>query len=41
MLRLSWQNVIMAKTTIPDEQLAMEPRMGSMVGAPMARKSNC
>ena len=33
-----WQNVIMAKTTISDEQLAMEPRMGFMVGVPYGQE---
>jgi hypothetical protein len=30
----SWQNIIMARTTIHDEERAMKPRMGMMVGCP-------
>lgn len=33
-----WQTVIMAKTTMADENLAMKPRMGSMVGCPYAQE---
>lgn len=33
-----WQCVIMAKTTIADENLAMTPRMGSMVGCPYGQE---
>jgi hypothetical protein len=29
-----WQNLIMARTTLADEQLAMKPRMGVAVGCP-------
>ncbi len=29
-----WQNIIMAKTTIKDEETAMEPRMSVMIGCP-------
>lgn len=34
----AWQTVIMAKTTIADENLAMEPRMGVMRGCPYAQE---
>ncbi|OGL43412.1 MAG: hypothetical protein A2161_05835, partial [Candidatus Schekmanbacteria bacterium RBG_13_48_7] len=33
-----WQNIIVAKTTIADENLAMKPRMGSMVGCPYGQE---
>jgi hypothetical protein len=33
-----WQNIIMAKTTIPDEQTAMKPRMGVMMGCPYGQE---
>jgi hypothetical protein len=33
-----WQNVIMSKTTVADEQAAMKPRMGVMVGCPYAQE---
>lgn len=33
-----WQNIIMAKTTAWDEQAAMKPRMGSMVGCPYGQE---
>ncbi len=33
-----WQSVIMAKTTISDEQIAMQPRMGTMLGCPYAQE---
>ncbi len=33
-----WQTVIMAKTTVADEELAMKPRMGSMPGCPYAQE---
>jgi hypothetical protein len=34
----SWQTVIMAKTTVEDENLAMKPRMGSMIGCPYGQE---
>jgi len=34
-----WQYIIMAKTTIQDEQLAMRPRMGAMIGAPYGHEA--
>jgi hypothetical protein len=34
-----WQNIIMAKTTAWDEQMAMKPRMGAMVGCPYGQES--
>jgi len=34
----TWQTVIMAKTTIADENLSMKPRMGSMQGCPYAQE---
>jgi hypothetical protein len=33
-----WQTVIMAKTTVADENLAMKPRMGAMVGSPYGQE---
>lgn len=33
-----WQTVIMVKTTLADENLAMKPRMGSMVGCPYGQE---
>jgi len=33
-----WQNIVMAKTTIFDEQTAMKPRMGSMIGCPYGQE---
>jgi hypothetical protein len=33
-----WQTVIMAKTTIADENLSMKPRMGAMLGCPYAQE---
>lgn len=33
-----WHNIIMAKTTTWDEQAAMKPRMGSMVGCPYGQE---
>ena len=33
-----WQTVIMAKTTIADENLSMKPRMGAMPGCPYAQE---
>jgi hypothetical protein len=32
------QNIIMAKTTVPDEQAAMKPRAGAMVGCPLGHE---
>ena len=34
----SWQNIIMARTTLADEELAMKPRMGSSVGCPYGQE---
>jgi hypothetical protein len=34
-----WQNIIMSKTTISDEQTAMKPRMGSMIGCPYGQEA--
>jgi hypothetical protein len=33
-----WQNIIMAKTTIKDEETAMKPRMAVMVGCPYGQE---
>lgn len=33
-----WQTLIMAKTTLADEDLAMKPRMGAMPGCPYAQE---
>ncbi len=33
-----WQNIIMSKTTIQDEQLAMKPRMGVGLGCPYGQE---
>ena len=33
-----WQNIIMASTTIPDEEAAMKPRMGAMLGCPFGQE---
>jgi hypothetical protein len=33
-----WQNIIVAKTTTQDEQVAMKPRMGAMVGCPYGQE---
>lgn len=33
-----WQNVIVAKTTVADEQRAMKPRMGVAVGCPFGQE---
>ena len=33
-----WQNIIMAKTTIQDEQTAMRPRMSVMIGCPYGQE---
>lgn len=33
-----WQTMIVAKTTLSDEELAMKPRMGSMVGCPCGQE---
>jgi hypothetical protein len=33
-----WQNIIMAKTTTQDEESAMKPRMGVMVGCPYGQE---
>jgi len=33
-----WQNIIMAKTTISDENIAMKPRMSTMVGCPYGQE---
>ena len=35
---MPWQSVIMAKTTLADENLAAKPRMGSMVGCPYGQE---
>jgi hypothetical protein len=34
-----WQNVVMAKTTIQDEERAMTPRMGAMRGCPYGQEA--
>jgi hypothetical protein len=34
-----WQNIIMAKTTTPDEQVAMKPRRGAMLGCPYGQEA--
>ncbi len=33
-----WQNIVMAKSTIKDEEAAMKPRMGVMVGCPYGQE---
>jgi hypothetical protein len=33
-----WQNIIMARTTIADEELSMKPRMGSSLGCPFGQE---
>src|SRR4029453_17352358 len=33
-----WHNIVMAKTTPADEQAAMKPRMGAMVGCPYGQE---
>ena len=33
-----WHNIIMARTTIDDENAAMKPRMGAMVGCPYGQE---
>ncbi len=33
-----WHNILMAKTTIGDEELAMKPRMGAMLGCPYGQE---
>lgn len=33
-----WQNIIMAKTTLPNEEAAMKPREGAMVGCPLGHE---
>jgi hypothetical protein len=33
-----WQNIVMARTTIADEQLAMKPRMGVSPGCPYGQE---
>jgi len=33
-----WQNIIMATTTIADEEIAMKPRMGSSLGCPYGQE---
>lgn len=34
-----WQNIIMAKTTASDEQMAARPRMGAMLGCPYGQEA--
>jgi hypothetical protein len=34
-----WQNVVMAKTTMQEEQLAMKPRMGAVLGCPYGQEA--
>jgi Transglutaminase-like superfamily len=33
-----WQNIVMAKTSVRDEQAAMKPRMGAMLGCPYGQE---
>lgn len=33
-----WQTLIMARTTVADEDIAMQPRMGAMIGCPYAQE---
>ena len=33
-----WQTIIMAKTTVADENIAMKPRMGAMLGCPYGQE---
>jgi hypothetical protein len=35
---MPWQNIIMAKTTIQDEETAMKPRMSVMIGCPYGQE---
>ena len=35
---MPWQNIIMAKTTIKDEETAMKPRMSVMIGCPYGQE---
>jgi hypothetical protein len=35
----SWQNVVMAKTALKDEEAAMKPRMGAMLGCPYGQEA--
>jgi hypothetical protein len=34
-----WQNIVMAKTTIADEEAAMRPRMAAMAGCPFGQEA--
>jgi hypothetical protein len=34
-----WQNILMARTTVEDEQRAMQPRVSSMPGCPFAQEA--
>jgi hypothetical protein len=34
-----WQNIVMARTTIADEEAAMKPRMGAMRGCPYGQEA--
>jgi hypothetical protein len=34
-----WQNIIMARTTTADEEAAMKPRMGAMLGCPYGQEA--
>lgn len=36
---MPWQNIVMAKTTIADEEAAMKPRMGAMPGCPFGQEA--
>jgi Transglutaminase-like superfamily len=34
-----WQNIVMARTTVKDEDAAMKPRMGAMLGCPYGQEA--
>jgi hypothetical protein len=34
-----WQNIVMARTSVRDEQAAMKPRMGAMLGCPYGQEA--
>jgi hypothetical protein len=35
----AWQNIVMARTAVRDEEAAMKPRMGAMVGCPYGQEA--
>ncbi|MCF7708767.1 MAG: transglutaminase domain-containing protein, partial [Verrucomicrobia bacterium] len=34
-----WQNIIMVKTSVADEQISMKPRLGAMRGCPFGQEA--